>query len=199
MPWPDFLALLAFLTATAFTPGPNTTLSTTLAANRGLRGAMHFVCAVPVGWTALFFVCLAGVGALVTTVPALRWSITALGVAYLLWLAWRLANTSALAQVDPAKLNVTFWQGAALQFVNIKAWMSALTVSAGWVTTADDVPSRLLLVLPVLMAYAFFSNLTYALIGSSLRGWLAVGQRLAWFNRGMAMVLVATAAWMATA
>jgi threonine/homoserine/homoserine lactone efflux protein len=197
MPWPDFLALLAFLTATAFTPGPNTTLSTALAANRGLRGAMHFVCAVPVGWTLLFAVCLAGVGTLMTTVPPLRWTIKALGVAYLLWLAVKLARTTRLAEADASQLDVTFWQGAALQFVNIKAWMAALTVTAGWITSAANPTQRALIVLPVLVAYAFFSNLTYAMIGSSLRGWLAVGQRLAWFNRVMAAVLVATAWWMA--
>jgi threonine/homoserine/homoserine lactone efflux protein len=199
MPWPDFLALLAFLTATAFTPGPNTTLSTALAANRGLRGAMHFVCSVPVGWLALFLVCWAGVGAVVSAVPALRWGIKAVGVGYLLWLAWRLARTRSLREADASKLDVSFWQGAALQFVNIKAWMSALTVSSGWITVAPDPLQRAVLVVPVLAAYAFFSNLTYALIGSSLRGWLAQGQRLAMFNRVMAVVLVGTAAWMATA
>jgi threonine/homoserine/homoserine lactone efflux protein len=199
MPWSDFLALLAFLTATAFTPGPNTTLSTALAANRGLRGALHFVCAVPVGWALLFMVCLAGVGALVATVPPLRWAVKGVGVAYLLWLAWKLANTTRLAQADASQLDVTFWQGAALQFVNIKAWMAALTVSAGWVTVAADPTQRFFLVLPVLLAYAFFSNLAYAVLGASLRGWLAQGQRLAWFNRLMAAVLVATAAWMAMA
>lgn len=199
MPWPDFFALLAFLTATAFTPGPNTTLSTALAANRGLRGALHFVCAVPVGWALLFMVCLAGVGALVATVPPLRWAVKGVGVAYLVWLAWKLANTTRLAEADSSQLDVTFWQGAALQFVNIKAWMAALTVSAGWVTVAADPTQRFFVVLPVLLAYAFFSNLAYAVLGATLRGWLAHGQRLAWFNRVMAAVLVATAAWMAMA
>ena len=42
-------ALLVLATATSFTPGPNTTLSTALAANRGLRHAMPFVLAVPDG------------------------------------------------------------------------------------------------------------------------------------------------------
>jgi hypothetical protein len=52
-------------------------------------------------------------------------------------------------------------------------------------------------VLPLMMAYGLASNFTYALVGSSLRGWLAQGQRLAWFNRALSAVLVATAAWMA--
>ncbi|MDO9202113.1 MAG: LysE family translocator, partial [Hydrogenophaga sp.] len=60
----EFSALLVLATATRFTPGPNTTLSTALAANLGLRRAMRFVCAVPVGWGLLFALCAGGVGAL---------------------------------------------------------------------------------------------------------------------------------------
>ena len=96
MTWQEFTALLVLATAMSFSPGPNTTLSTALAANGGLRHAMRFVVAVPVGWSLLLALCAAGVGALVVAVPALRWGIKALGVGYLLWLAWRLANSATL-------------------------------------------------------------------------------------------------------
>ena len=49
----------------SFSPGPNTTLSTALAANGGLPRAMRFVWAVPVGWSLLLGLCAAGLGALV--------------------------------------------------------------------------------------------------------------------------------------
>ena len=49
----EFWALLMLATAVSFTPGPNTTLSTAIAANRGLRPALRFVLAVPVGWSML--------------------------------------------------------------------------------------------------------------------------------------------------
>jgi threonine/homoserine/homoserine lactone efflux protein len=198
MPWTEFTALLALGTAMSFSPGPNTTLSTALAANRGLKGAMHFVCAVPIGWGALVLLCAFGLGALLVAAPILVWVVKAFGVAYLLWLAFKLSRSGSLAQADAAKLNVTFWQGAALQFVNIKAWMFALSVVAGWLAGKTDFAERLMVVLPTLMAFAFFSNLTYAVIGASLRGWLAQGARLLWFNRAMALVLIVTAFWMLT-
>ena len=70
----------------------------------------------------------------------------------------------------------------------------------------DDAWNRFAILLPVMLAFGFFSNLTYALIGSLLRQWLGgpyvdgVGTavRLRWFNRAMAAVLVVTAVWMAT-
>jgi threonine/homoserine/homoserine lactone efflux protein len=194
----EFTALLLLGTAMSFSPGPNTTLSTALAANHGLRHALRFVCAVPVGWGVLLTVCAAGVGGLIVAVPALRMLVKVVGVGYLLWLAYKLSRSGSLAQADSAKLNVTFWQGAALQFVNIKAWMLALSLVAGWVAGRADALERFAVVLPTMMAFALVSNLTYAAIGALLRDWLSRGARLLWFNRAMALVLVATAAWMGT-
>ncbi len=198
----EFIALLVLTTATSFTPGPNTTLSTALAANLGLRGSLRFVLAVPVGWGLLFSLCAGGVGAIVMLLPPLRIGIQALGVAYLLWLAFRLARSRALTSADTAQLKVTFWQGVLLQFLNIKAWMLALTVVAGWLAGHTDAAARFAIVLPLMLAFGLVSNLTYALIGSVLRDWLNgpdnSGTRLRWFNRFMAVVLIVTAMWMTT-
>ena len=200
MNWQEFTALLVLATAMSFTPGPNTTLSTALAANHGLRRALPFVCAVPVGWGVLLGICALGLGGLVLAVPLLGWAIKLAGVAYLLWLASKIARSRQLSQLDAARLNVTFWQGAALQFVNIKAWMLALAIVSGWIAGRDDPGQRMAVVLPVMLAFAFASNLTYALAGSLLREWLAgprdSGRRLVVFNRAMAAVLVVTALWM---
>ncbi len=198
----EITALLLLCTAVSFTPGPNTTLSTALAANFGLRRALRFVLAVPVGWGLLLSLCASGVGALVVSLPPLRVGVKAAGVAYLLWLAWKLWQAHALSKADASQLNLTFWQGVMLQFLNIKAWMLALTVVAGWLAGRDDLWARFAVVLPLLLAFALASNLSYALVGTLLRQWLADpehgGRRLRWFNRCMAAVLVATALWMAT-
>lgn len=198
----EFTALLVLTTAASFTPGPNTTLSTALAANGGFKRALRFVFAVPVGWGLLLSLCAGGVGAMVVALPPLRIGIQAVGVMYLLWLATKLFRSSTLAQANAAQLQVTFWQGVMLQFLNIKAWMLALTVVAGWLAGHPDAVARFAIILPVMLTFGLLSNLTYALIGSLLRDWLSgphqSGRRLRWFNRGMAAVLVVTAAWMAT-
>jgi len=197
MPGSELVALLGFATAMAFTPGPNTTLSAALAANHGLRHALPFVAGVPVGWGALLLGCALGLGALLDSVPVLRGVLKWAGLAYLLWLAWTLARSARLAQADPRRFDVGFWQGALLQVVNIKAWMAALLISAGWISLAPNLWARIAFVLPLLMAYGLLSNLAYALLGSALRDWLAQGARLLWFNRLLALVLLATALWMA--
>ncbi|MDD0816543.1 LysE family translocator [Curvibacter sp. HBC28] len=196
MNWQELSALLILATASSFTPGPNTTLSTALAANFGLRRAMGFVCAVPVGWSLLLAFCSAGAGALILAAPVLRWGILLAGMAYLLWLAARLANSRQLTQADASRLNVTFGKGVLLQFLNIKAWMLALSIVAAFVAGQADPLQRFLIILPVMIFFAFTSNLAYALVGSLLRHWLAQGQRLLVFNRTMASALALTAVWL---
>ena len=212
MNWQELSALLVLATAMSFSPGPNTTLSTALAANHGLKRALRFVCAVPVGWGLLLSLCSLGLGALILAVPLLKLAVQAIGVGYLLYLAFKLLNwgqtpinspvSSSNNPLGASKLNVTFLQGVAMQFVNIKAWMLALAIVSGWIAGRANIGERFAIVLPLMLAFAFFSNLTYALVGALLKDWLAgpngSGQRLMRFNRAMALVLVMTAFWMAT-
>ena len=122
------------------------------------------------------------------------------GVAYLLWLAHKLTRARQLGEANAELLHVGFWQGVTLQFVNIKAWMLALAIVGGWIAGRADATQRLVLVVPIMLGFAFASNCCYALVGSALRTWLigpnGDGQRLVWFNRGMAVVLLVTALWM---
>jgi threonine/homoserine/homoserine lactone efflux protein len=167
-----------------------------MAANHGLGHAMRFVLAVPFGWCLLLVACAAGLGALVTAVPLVGTALRVGGAAYMLWLAWQLAQPGRARLGEPhTVLDVGFARGVALQFVNAKAWINAMTIAATWVAVEGQVAQRLMWVLPIAAAYGFASNFTYAAVGAALRRWLARGQRLLWFNRTMAAVLAATALW----
>jgi threonine/homoserine/homoserine lactone efflux protein len=151
-----------------------------------------------VGWSLLLTLCALGLGALILAAPGLVWVLKAVGVGYLLWLALKLARSSSLSQ-SAEPVQVGFFQGIGLQFLNIKAWMLALTVVSGWVAGQGSVLVRLAQVVPVMMVFAFCSNLSYAWVGSLLRLWLAgpdgSGLRLLRFNRLMAGVLTLTGLW----
>ncbi|WP_310610356.1 LysE family translocator [Limnohabitans sp.] len=195
----ELFALIALATVGTFTPGPNTALSATIAANFGLRRALPFVCAVPVGWGILLILNAAGLGVMVLGFPPLRWGLLLAGVLYLVWLSWKLANTQHLSEAAQGPV-VGFKQGVVLQFINIKAWFLALSVVSGWVIGYDNTLERLFEALPIFMFFGLTSNLTYAWIGASLRHWLRgpneTARRLQWFNRGMAVALLGTVVWM---
>jgi threonine/homoserine/homoserine lactone efflux protein len=196
----ELSALLVFMTATTFTPGPNTALSTTLAVNHGLRGALRFVSAVPIGWLLMLGITLAGLGPLVNGDPTLQQAIRVVGCTYLVWLAWQLAKSTGPKLAQTQTLQVGFIQGVMLQFLNIKAWMFCFTLTSGWLTAHDDWLERTFVVATAMAVFGFASNLTYASIGAVLREWLSgpnhSHQRLRRFNQIMASVLLVTALWL---
>ena len=195
----ELLALMALATVGTFTPGPNTALSATLGANHGLRQALPFVCAVPAGWGILLALNAVGLGAVVLGLPPLRGALMLMGALYLLWLAYQLASSQRLSEARTT-IHIGFNQGVLLQFVNIKAWLLAMSVVSGWVIGHDNTRERLLETLPIFMGFGLVSNLTYAWVGARLRDWLRgpndTAKRLQGFNRLMALALLGTVAWM---
>ena len=120
------------------------------------------------------------------------------GVLYLLWLAYRIARSTSLAEKTVLKpMNV--WQSAALQYANIKAWMLALAVAASYMAGAPSPGQRVVLVSAIFALFGFFSNGAYGVLGASLRRWLMEGNRVRWFNGAMGLALALTAIWIAVA
>ena len=138
-------------------------------------------------------------------VPALSWAIKLAGVAYMLWLAFKLAGSGpAGAGRRGAGSTSHSSQGVGLQFLNIKAWMLALTLTAGWVVNAGRPARRQ----PGRAAGDHLRHHGGVRLHQQFRlcaGGLAAARsgsrkarRLLWFNRVLALVLAATAAWMLT-
>ncbi len=196
----EFIALVLFSAVMTFSPGPNTMLTTAIATNEGFRRTIPFTLSVPIGWLFIMLACGLGLGALVTEVPSLRLAIKLLGCAYLIWLAIKLCQRKQLGDINTANLNMNFFKGVVIQFLNIKVWLLAITVTGSWIIHSEGQPTnnpneRLLLACATVMFFAFTSNLTYAIAGSLFREWLGSGKRLMVFNYFLALVLILTALW----
>lgn len=197
---PEFISLVIFTVAMSFSPGPNTMLTTAIATNEGIRKTIPFALAVPVGWLVIMLSCGLGIGTVIIEIPSLRLGIKLLGCAYLIWLSYKLCKSKKLLEINASKLNVNFPKGVLLQFLNIKVWLLAITITGTWIISANGQPStnpneRLALACAVVMFFAFTSNMTYALAGALFRTWLGSGNRLAIFNYFLALVLMLTALW----
>ncbi|MHA7681201.1 LysE family translocator [Cupriavidus sp. PET2-C1] len=194
----QFAALLSLMAVGAFTPGPNTTIAAVTGANFGLRATLPHCVGVAFGFASILALCAAGVGALILASPALALLVHAAGVLYLLWLALKLARSTALSDKQVLR-PLSVWQSAVLQYANIKAWMLALATAASYMAGAQSPVHRALLVCAVFAVFGFVSNGVYGVIGATLRQWLQVGHRIRWFNRAMGLALALTALWIALA
>jgi threonine/homoserine/homoserine lactone efflux protein len=130
-----------------------------------------------------------GLGALLETVPLLYTAIKFAGGIYLLWIAWKIANTHEIGEAKTGAKPMTFLGAAAFQWVNPKAWVMAVTAMATY-TNSDAFFVSVLLVGAVFAIVNLPSVSTWAGFGSVLREWLSVPPRLKWFNISMAVLLV---------
>lgn len=192
MPLDLFVALAVFATVTSFTPGPNNIMVTASGLNFGFARTVPHMAGIAIGFMALLAACAAGLGLVFTAVPALQTALKIAGAAYMLWLAWKVANATSTNSDDkePAQ-PMTFLQGAAFQWVNPKAMVIGLSAISIYVRPGYRVADFLVL----LSVFAVTTILTVAVwtgFGVALRGLLSNPRHARNFNIAMALLLVAS-------
>ena len=182
------MALVAFAFVTSVTPGPNNVMLMASGANFGLRRTLPHMLGVALGFGAMVALLGLGVDRLIAGSPMLAAAMKWISLAYMLWLAWKIAHAGAPGEGRAKPQPMTFLQAAAFQWVNPKAWAMAL----GAVTAYVAAPSAAAY-LAVAAGFALVSLPSvsiWAAAGQGLRGWLAAPARLRAFNWGMAALLV---------
>ena len=199
MPPEQLLALATLAFVGSFTPGPNYMIATVTGANHGFRAALPHVFGVPFGFASMLIAGAAGVAALMLTYPWIASLIKWMGIAYLLFIAWQLARpypASNSARDRAVVKPLSFWQSAAFQYANPKAWMLVAATTGSFMASGATIAGVALIVIVFSIA-GMGSVITWAWVGAALRSWLAVGSRMRIFNVAMGVLLAATALWLA--
>jgi threonine/homoserine/homoserine lactone efflux protein len=192
MPLDVFLALASFAFVMAFTPGPNNIMLTASGANFGLVRSIPHMAGVVVGFVILLVVSGGGLGAVLVSFPSIQTALKVVGVAYMLWLAWKIANAhGGQDRTNPNARPLTFLQAAAFQWVNPKGVIIAFGAVALYVR-----PERafldLLILLIVFGLATLLSTVTWSSFGVALSRVLRDERRARIFNIVMALLLVAS-------
>lgn len=186
-------ALAAFAFVSSITPGPNNLMLMSSGANFGFRRTIPHALGVGIGFTLMIILVGIGLMGLFDLFPALSRALKVVSVAYLLWLAWKIANAGAPGDGEsPRGRPMSFFQAALFQWVNPKAWSMALTAIALY--APDRNIAAVLFVAPIFGIINLPSTSLWALMGMALRGWLSNAWRLAAFNWTMAALLVGSLA-----
>ncbi len=187
-----FLALVAFAFVTSVTPGPNNFMLMASGVNFGFRRTIPHMFGIAGGFASLLLAVGFGVGAIVHAYPMLDTAMKIASAAFLVWLAWKIASSRKLGgSGESTGRPLTFWQAAAFQWVNPKAWAMALAAMGAYVSASAPVLS----VLVVAFAFTvvnFPSVSVWTLFGMGLRRFLSDERRLRIFNVAMGLLLLAT-------
>lgn len=189
MTWNLLLALFAFAAITAFTPGPNNTMLMASGMNFGFRRSLPMVFGVCTGFPFMIACVGLGLGKVFDLLPWLYAVLKYAGAAYMLWMAWKIANSGPAGEGDVKSKPSSFISMALFQWVNPKAWIMSITA-----LSAYTVPSQYYVgVASVVLAFwfvGFASSSSWALFGSALRHVMNDARYYRWINFGLALLLV---------
>ena len=184
-----YLGLMAFTFAASITPGPNNLMLLASGLNHGVRHSLPHYCGVAFGILLITIIVGLGFGALLVEFPEAFLTIKILGVSYLFFLAWKIANAGRQSASEEVKKPLSLFQATAFQWVNPKVWVMTVTV-----VTAFTVQQRMVeSVIAVSLAHSlasFFGPGLWLVAGQSLQQFLKDDERLRFFNIAMAILLV---------
>ncbi len=186
------LALAAFALVSSITPGPNNLMLMASGTNFGFRRTLPHMTGVTLGFMLMLLIVGAGLMQLFTAYPVSFQILRVVSVAYLIYLAWKIANAApvggagAHASVKP----FSFIQAAAFQWVNPKAWIMALTATS--VYTTDQQFDQVVVIAIVFGVVNLPCVSSWVAVGQQLRRLLSSRFRLRVFNIAMAVLLIAS-------
>lgn len=185
------LAFILFAFVASITPGPTNLIVLSTSARRGWRPCLPIILGAGAGAASLVWV--AGTGASTLMLPGVRPVISALGLCWMLWLAWQIFNAPVTA-IDPqageATSELSLLGAAVLQWVNPKSWFMAIAVISVFTAQGQGLSA---------LCLAFFlvslpSLAIWALLGRGAARWLSNPVQLQWLNRILAVLLVVSSA-----
>ncbi|MFI4955848.1 MAG: LysE family translocator [Gammaproteobacteria bacterium] len=189
------LAFIVYAFVSAVTPGPNNTMLMASGLHYGVKKTTPHALGVALGFGFMVFAAGMGLLSLLDYIPYSYEVLHVLSIAYLLYLAFKIATTSHLDKDKGSnKKPMTFLQAAAFQWINPKAIMMAIVAITTYVPETPE-PSLFINVVTVSFAYTAVCipcSFIWAGFGSSLRRFLSDPMHFRIFNITMALLLVAS-------
>jgi len=184
------LAFAGFAFVSSITPGPNNTMLLASGVNYGLRRTVPHIAGISLGCMAMLLMVGLGLGQMFAAAPPLYEVLRYAGAAYLLWLSWKIATAGAMTdQGNGSGRPLTFWQAAAFQWVNPKAWVMVVGAASTYAPREDF--GRNVVVLAILLGLVNAPCVcVWAGFGTAMRPFLAHPRRVRVFNVVMALLLV---------
>lgn len=188
------LSMAAFALAASITPGPVNLVVLSSAAQHGLGISLRFVTGATLGFTLLLLLTGLGLHELLSRLPYLVLAIQWGGVAFLLYMAFRLAGDDGRLGEGGERQAPTLLQGALMQWFNPKAWLAALAGMGAF--AAGGAADRVWIFTAIYFVICYASLACWSYAGTFLRRYLQQPRRIRLFNRLMALLLAASAVYL---
>lgn len=180
------------------TPGPNMAWLALTSASEGKRSGFAALAGIALGLAILAAASAIGLAELATRSPTIFSLLRYVGVAYLLWLAWKTwagKDEPVPENISKNALGAWFRHGLLLNLLNPKAAVFFITVLPAYITQSAPVAPQTALLSASYVAIATFVHLAIVALAAQAHGWISTGNRARIVRRVFAVLLAIIAIW----
>ncbi|MEX3634965.1 LysE family translocator [Paraburkholderia sp. BR14320] len=188
------LSMAAFALASSISPGPVNVVALSAGAQHGLAASLRHVTGATVGFTLLLLLIGLGLHELLARFPNLIEIVKWAGVGFLLYMAYKLSINNGQLGADKPARGPSFAHGAAMQWLNPKAWLASLAGMGAYAAGGDGGLVWQFAALYFVICYLSIASWAYA--GTFLRRHLREAKGVRVFNRVLAALLALSAIYL---
>ncbi len=192
--WGPAGSLLVTSLAIMGSPGPATVSLAAAGSAFGLRRSLGYLTGTIAGTITVLIAVAAGVTAALLALPTLRAIVTAVSAAYILWLAYHIANAPPLTAQTAARNAPSFAAGMLLGLANPKGWVAIAAVFAS-TRLADSVSTDIAARTAALSVMIILILTAWLVAGASLARLLRDPHRARIINTALAAAMVGATAF----
>ncbi|MBA2780829.1 LysE family translocator [Billgrantia kenyensis] len=181
------LPMSAFALAASISPGPVNLVCLSSGTRYPLSQGLVFVTGATLGFVALFIAVGLGLYSVLTMAPGLEVALRWAGVAFLLYLSWRLFHDDGHLPEGETQQAPGFMTGAVMQWLNPKAWLASAS-GIGAYTSGGEL-NQVLLFASLYLPICWLSLGSWVYAGAFLRRSVQRPAVLVAINRTLALIL----------
>lgn len=184
------LPLLGFVVVSTVTPGPNNLMCLTSGAKFGIARTIPHILGISIGFPVLIVAIGSGLDFVFDAYPMLHTILKWVALVYMIWLAWQITRAGRPETEQGGARPLSFFQGAAFQLVNPKAWAIIFGAMALFTSDTGNKLAEVGLIALLFGLICLPNGVAWALFGRAIAGFLDDDRRRWWFNIVMAVLLV---------
>ncbi len=185
------ISIFVFSFATSITPGPNNIMLLSSGLTFGYKKTIPHLLGVVIGFPLMALLVGLGLGKIFESYPTILTMLKIVGTIYLLWLAWKIANsTPSFSENTNNSTPLMFMPIVLFQWVNPKNWIKIITAMSVYVDSAENALSQILVITIVFLSTVIVSANTWTLGGVALKRFIKNKKAIRVFNISMAVLLI---------
>ncbi|MEH6579899.1 MAG: LysE family translocator [Amphritea sp.] len=188
--WSLIVLLVPFAVSMTASPRPNNMIAMVSATNFGFRRTVPVITGFVGGLASMILAAGLGLGQVFVAWPEIHQLLKYVAIAYLLYLAWKIARSGSAGKAEQPTNPMSLMQGALFQWINPKAWIVSISAITTFTAPQGDEVLQTLVITTVIFLVAFASVSTWALFRTAIARILCSSRALKIFNLSMAALLV---------